>query len=158
MKIQNQTIVTPPLSKYNMTNWCCQHKSKIKGPYLFPTMMFPSKWSCFYQGIVSVSILQSSILMCDWEFQKRKERPPGEGARPARTKSGRVCARFSARLSYFTRAAVSMAIMSSSLVGMSRTFTLESAAEITASSPRTLLAASSIFTPMNSSPPAIAIR
>ncbi len=48
--------------------------------------------------------------------------------------------------------------MSSSFVGMSSTLTLESAAEITRSSPRTLLASSSIFTPMNSRPEAIAMR
>ena len=57
-----------------------------------------------------------------------------------------------------TREAVSMAIISSSLVGMSRTLTLESVAEITRSSPRTLLASSSIFTPMYSRPDAICIR
>ena len=57
-----------------------------------------------------------------------------------------------------TMAAVSMAIMSSSLVGISRTFTLESAAEMTASLPRVLLASASIFTPMNSRPEAMAIR
>ena len=51
-----------------------------------------------------------------------------------------------------------MAIMSSSLVGISRTFTLESAAEMTASLPRVLLASASIFTPMNSRPEAMAIR
>ena len=57
-----------------------------------------------------------------------------------------------------TMAAVSMAIMSSSLVGISRTFTLESAAEITVSLPRVLLASASIFTPMNSRPEAMARR
>ena len=51
-----------------------------------------------------------------------------------------------------------MAIMSSSSVGMSSTFTLESAAETTASWPRVLLASASIFTPMNSRPEAMAIR
>ena len=55
-------------------------------------------------------------------------------------------------------AAVSWAIISSSSVGMRRTFTLESGAEITVSLPRTLLAAASIFTPMNSSPEATAMR
>ena len=55
-------------------------------------------------------------------------------------------------------AAVSWAIMSSSSVGMSSTFTLESAAEMTVSLPRTLLAAASIFTPMNSRPEAMFMR
>ena len=57
-----------------------------------------------------------------------------------------------------TISAVSMAIMSSSSVGMSSTFTLESAEEMTVSLPRTLLASASIFTPMNSRPEAISRR
>ena len=57
-----------------------------------------------------------------------------------------------------TISAVSMAIMSSSSVGMSSTYTLESAEEMTVSLPRTLLASASIFTPMNSRPEATAMR
>ena len=45
-----------------------------------------------------------------------------------------------------------MAIMSSSSVGMSSTFTLESAEEMTVSLPRTSLAAGSSFTPIYSRP------
>ena len=53
---------------------------------------------------------------------------------------------------------MSRAIISSSLVGMSSTFTLESMAEMMASLPRTLLASGSILMPMNSRPEAMAMR
>ncbi len=48
---------------------------------------------------------------------------------------------------YFASLNVSLAIASSSFVGISITFTLESAVEITLLSPRTLLASSSMVTP-----------
>lgn len=55
---------------------------------------------------------------------------------------------FAYRFAYFpTMAAVSWAIISSSSVGMTTTFTLESSPEITISSPRVLLAASLKVTP-----------
>ena len=60
------------------------------------------------------------------------------------THASAVCQAF---FSYFVSLRVSLAIASSSLVGISITFTLESAAEITLLSPRTLLASSSILTP-----------
>ena len=56
-------------------------------------------------------------------------------------------ARLNCTLNYFTRAKVSLAIASSSFVGITITLTLESGVEITISFPLTLLASSSILMP-----------
>ena len=56
------------------------------------------------------------------------------------------------RCASYSRFIVSVAIISSSSVGITTTFTFESSAEITASSPRTWFFCSSNFTPRNSKP------
>ena len=59
---------------------------------------------------------------------------------------------------YLVSAAVSCAIMSSSLVGMTQTVTLESGVEITTSSPRSLFFSGSSLTPRYSRPSQIDAR
>jgi len=63
-----------------------------------------------------------------------------------------LCSFIRADAYFFRIAIVSEAIISSSSVGITTTFTFESSVEITASSPRTLFFSASSFTPMNSSP------
>ena len=53
---------------------------------------------------------------------------------------------------YFNKFIVSVAIISSSSVGIMHTFTRESSADIIVSLPRTLFLEASNFTPINSSP------
>lgn len=57
-----------------------------------------------------------------------------------------LCSALSAQV-YFTRAIVSLAIASSSLVGTTNTLTLESGVEISLSTPLQLLSSSSMATP-----------
>ena len=111
--------------------------NQVKSRESFREKIFP-----FYMSGPSLS---------GWGRKYRDNRYPMNAIYPGNTRNTRITRNTkNPEKSCYSRSMVSVAIISSSSVGMTQTVTLESSAEMIASSPRVLFRSASNFTPRNS--------